>query len=117
MRIHHRQPSLVPNFMNRLHLVLTVTFLSAASTVLAGPSSVELQPGPSPTEDENKNSTELFNYETVYTFDSNFKDDHRNHFGDGDSLYNDFSYSHRFHVSGNWYFRAGVEYERFDFGG
>jgi hypothetical protein len=37
--------------------------------------------------------------------------------GHGDSLYNDFTYDHRFLISGNWYFRAGVEYERYDFGG
>src|SRR5439155_6648440 len=37
--------------------------------------------------------------------------------GDGDSLYNDFSYDHRFLITGKWYFRLGFEYERFDFGG
>jgi hypothetical protein len=26
-------------------------------------------------------------------------------------------YDHRFLIKGNWYFRAGVEYERYDFGG
>jgi len=51
-----------------------------------------------------------------YTFKSNFYDVHGD-FGNGSSLYNDFSYSHRFLVTGKWYFRAGVEYERFDFGG
>ncbi len=101
--------------MNRLRLVLTIGSIALASSAFAGPEA-QLQPAPSPSEEE-KNSTELFAYETVYTFNSNFKDDHRNHFGDGDSLYNDFSYAHRFHVTGNWYFRAGVEYERFDFGG
>ena len=51
-----------------------------------------------------------------YTFSSNFYDVHGD-FGHGTSLYNDFSYSHRFLITGKWYFRAGVEYERFDFGG
>ncbi len=41
----------------------------------------------------------------------------RGDFGHGNSLYNDFSYAHRFLITGKWYFRAGVEYERFDFGG
>ena len=27
------------------------------------------------------------------------------------------AYDHRFLITGNWYFRAGVEYERYDFGG
>src|SRR6266404_4359982 len=102
------------HFMNSLRLALTVGFLSLISPVLAG-AGPELQPGPSPSE-ENKNSTELFAYDTVYTGDSNFYDDHGT-FGHGDSLYNDFTYAHRFHITGNWYFRAGVEYERFDFGG
>jgi hypothetical protein len=51
-----------------------------------------------------------------YTFSSNFYDV-RGDFGHGDSLYNDFSFAHRFLITGKWYFRAGVEYERFDFGG
>ncbi len=91
--------------MNSLRLALTVGFLSLISPVLAG-TGLELQPGPSPSS-EDRNSTELFNYETVYT----------GNFGDGDSLYNDFSYAHRFLITGNWYLRLGVEYERFDFGG
>ena len=61
-----------------------------------------------------ENSRDLFNYETTYTFDSDFKE---SKLGDGDSLYNDFSYDHRFLITGKWYFRAGVEYERYDFGG
>src|SRR5437879_12112875 len=51
-----------------------------------------------------------------YTLNSTFFDDHGK-FGNGDSLYNDFSYAHRFLITGKWYFRAGVEYERFDFNG
>ena len=99
---------------NNLRLAVAIGFLSIISPVLAG-AGPELQPGPSASE-ENKNSTEIFNYETVYTGKSDFKE-YRGKFGDGDSLYNDFSYAHRFLITGNWYFRAGVEYERFDFGG
>ena len=101
--------------MKRLSLALITALLSVAFPLLAG--EPDLQPRPSPSEEEEKNSTELFEYETVYTFNSNFKSDHRNHFGDGDSLYNLFNYAHRFHITGNWYLRAGIEYERFDFGG
>ena len=100
--------------MNSLRLALTVGFLGLISPVLAG-TGPELQPAPSPTE-EDKNSTELFEYETVYSGKSDFKD-YRGRFGDGDSLYNLINYAHRFHITGNWYLRAGVEYERFDFGG
>ena len=100
--------------MKSLCLALTIVFLGSISHLLAG-TELDLKAAPSPT-DENKNSTEIFNYETTYTGNSDFKD-YRGKFGDGDSLYDDFSYAHRFHITGNWYFRAGVEYERFDFGG
>lgn len=100
--------------MTSIRIAFTALFISAVSSAFAGTPEL-LQPAPSPSEEE-KNSTEIFNYETVYTGNSDFKD-YRGRFGDGDSLYNDFSYAHRFLITGNWYFRAGIEYERFDFGG
>ena len=78
---------------------------------MAGPANVELQPSPTPADE---NSHDIFSYETTYTFQSDFKE---SKLGDGDSLYNDFSYDHRFLITGKWYFRAGVEYERYDFNG
>ena len=63
---------------------------------------------------QDENSHNLFYYETTYTFDTDF---HESKLGHVDSLYNDFSYDHRFLIKGNWYFRAGLEYERFDFNG
>jgi len=99
--------------MNRL-LLCFAAFL-VISSLFAGATGSEMQPSPSPSP-EDQNSRELFEYETTYTADSNFYDDHGK-FGHGDSLYNDFSYAHRFLITGNWFFRAGVEYERFDFGG
>ncbi len=93
-------------------LVILLIAVGAASAV-AGPANLELQPSPTPAE---ANHHDLFDYELDYTGNSSFFDDHGK-FGNGDSLYNDFSYSHRFLIKGNWYFRAGAEYERFDFGG
>ena len=84
----------------------------AVGTALAGPAP-EAQPGPTP---EEENSRDIFSTETLYTFKSDFRGDNGN-LGRGDSLYDDFSYDHRFLINGNWYFRTGVEYERFDFGG
>jgi hypothetical protein len=52
--------------------------------------------------------------ETAYVFESDL-----NHGGVGikqDELQNDFSYAHRFFITGNFYARAGVSYNRFDFG-
>ena len=54
-----------------------------------------------------RNSSDLFSYDGVYTFRSDFKNEPR--LGEGDSLYNDFSYDHRFLITGKWYFRTGFE--------
>ncbi len=63
---------------------------------------------------QTKTHSNLFNYETTYTFHSDFKE---SKLGDGDSLYNDFSYDHRFLIKETGTFELGVEYERYDFGG
>jgi len=86
-------------------------FAFGAASAAAGPADVILQPSPTPSDE---NSHNLFNYETTYTFQSDFEESKLGH---GDSIYNDFAYDHRFLIKGNWYFRAGVEYERYDFGG
>ena len=86
-------------------------FLACATSTLAGPPTFEAQPSPTPSDE---NSRDLFSYETTYTFGSDFEESKLGH---GDSIYNDFTYDHRFLIKGNWYFRAGVEYERYDFGG
>ena len=46
-----------------------VLFFAAVAVTLAGPLEMPLAT-PSPTPDENKNSTEIFEYETVYSFKS-----------------------------------------------
>jgi hypothetical protein len=97
--------------VKKIPVFLASLVLSAAASAIAGTTTFEAQPGPTP---EEENSRELFSYETTYTFRSDFKD---SKFGHGDSLYDDFSYDHRFLVTGKWYFRTGVEYERYDFGG
>ncbi len=86
-------------------------FAFGVVSAAAGPAEVILQPSPKPADE---NSHNLFNYETTYTFQSDFEESKLGH---GDSIYNDFSYDHRFLITGKWYFRAGVEYERYDFGG
>jgi len=91
---------------------LSVLFLCiGVASAVAGPANVELQPSPAPADE---NSHNLFSYETTYTFQSDFQESKLGH---GDSLYDDFSYDHRFLIKGKWYFRAGLEYERYDFGG
>src|SRR6266566_7270546 len=99
--------------MKNIRLLFVSVFLSAAASAIAGAPTYEVQPSPTPADE---NHRELFDYELDYTGNSSFYDDHGK-FGNGDSLYNDFSYDHRFLITGKWYFRAGVEYERYDFNG
>jgi hypothetical protein len=99
--------------MKKIQVIINSLFLVIATSAFAG-TSFELGAQPSPTP-EDQNSHDLFATETTYTFNSDFRRAPK--LGDGESLYDDFSYDHRFLIQGNWYFRAGVEYERFDFGG
>jgi hypothetical protein len=96
--------------MKNIRVFFIGLFLSAASA-FAGTTTFEAQPSPKP---EEETSHDLFSFETTYTFRSDFKESKLGHV---DSLFNDFSYDHRFLITGRWYFRAGVEYERYDFGG
>ncbi len=91
--------------------VFLVSLLLSAASAFAGTVTFEAQPSPTP---EEETSRDLFSYETTYTFRSDFTESKLGH---GDSLYNDLSYDHRFLITGKWYFRAGFEYERYDFGG
>jgi hypothetical protein len=97
--------------MKTIRGFLTFLFLASAASMFAGPPTFEAQPSPTPADE---NSHNLFSYETTYTFRSDFEESKLGH---GNSLYDDFSYDHRFLITGKWYFRAGVEYERYDFGG
>src|SRR5438093_10653285 len=96
--------------MQRIRSSILIAFLVVNAVAFGGPIP-EPQPAPTP---EDQNSHDLFSYEGTYTFNSDF---HETKLGNGESLYDDFSYDHRFLITGKWYFRAGVEYERFDFGG
>src|SRR6266480_5918410 len=64
---------------------------------------------------QDENSHDIFSYDSVYTFRSDFKDEPR--LGEGDSYYNDLSYDHRFLITDTCNFCTGFEYERYDFGG
>ena len=66
------------------------------------------------TTDAEKVPLDIFETENAYIFESDLN--HGGSFGQQDELQNDFYYAHRFHITGNWYARAGVAYDRFDFG-
>ena len=97
--------------MKIIRKLSALVLLAGVMPAFGGPATLEPQPSLIPADE---NSHDLFYYETTYTFDSDFKESKLGH---GDSLYNDFTYDHRFLITGKWYFRAGVEYERYDFGG
>jgi hypothetical protein len=92
--------------MKKVRSLLVSVFLASAASILADP-----EPSPQPSVTPAPDAVSL---ETTYTWNSDFRNAR---LGDGDSISNDFSYNHRFLITGNWYFRAGVEYERYDFGG
>jgi hypothetical protein len=91
--------------------LFALLLLAGATSALAGTATFEAQPSPTPADE---NSHDIFSWETTYTFSSDFKESKLGH---GDSLYDDFSYDHRFLITGKWYLRLGVEYERYDFDG
>src|SRR5437773_5774068 len=93
-------------------LLVPILLFSAGAVALAGAGSAP-EPSPSPSA-EDENSHDIFSFESSYTLNSDFRDQRLGH---GNSLYDDFSYDHRFLITGKWYFRLGVEYERFDFDG
>src|SRR5436853_1945000 len=97
--------------MKKIRSSLLALFLGASSVVFAGPEPIV----ETPTQPKDENSRDLFEVESTYTLESDFKDEPR--LGHGNSLYSDFSYDHRFLIKGNRFFRAGFEYERFDFDG
>ena len=96
--------------MKKFRCLFFSMLLATAISTFAG-AERPIQPSKAP---EDENSRDLFSIESTYTASSDFRGD-ESKLGDGDSLYSDFSYDHRFLIKGNWFFRAGVEYERFEF--
>jgi hypothetical protein len=58
---------------------------------------------------------DYFKLEGGYVFESELEDDDFN-YGEQDAFELEAEYTHRFHLSGRWYLRAGVSYNRFTFG-
>jgi hypothetical protein len=58
---------------------------------------------------------DLFEVQSDYVFQSKLHGSRGK--GEQDVAYQSGEYGHRFLISGKWYFRAGLAYERYDFGG
>jgi hypothetical protein len=100
-------------YMRKIRFLLVGLFVATSSSSFAA---MEEASALSTTSPKDENSRDIFSIESVYTLSSDFRNESRR-LGDGDSFYSDFTYDHRFLITGKWYFRAGVEYERYDFGG
>ncbi len=96
--------------MKNYQLVPLLILIASLSQAIAGTAPA----GNTILETKEPNSLDLFSAEWSYTTKSNFKS---GAYGSQDAGEWDFSYSHRFPVTGHWYLRAGVDYQRFDFGG
>jgi len=93
--------------------VLLATFAACVSPIWAG--SVETRFVAD--EETEKTPLDLFDLESSYVFGSELSEDDDDNFEDQDAFSFRVEYAHRFHLSGRWYLRAGVAYDRFDFGG
>jgi hypothetical protein len=92
--------------------IAVLLFLSATLPLRAGSEpQVEIKTSRTDTE---KVPIDIFETENAYVFESDLN--HGGSFGKQDELQNDFYYAHRFEISGNFYARVGVAYDRFDFG-
>jgi hypothetical protein len=56
---------------------------------------------------------DIFDTENAYVFQSDLN--HGGSFGKQDEVQNHFYYAHRFPITGNWYARGGLAYDRYDF--
>jgi hypothetical protein len=56
---------------------------------------------------------DIFETQSAYVFESDLN--HGGSFGKQDEVGNHIYYAHRFQITGNWYARTGVNYDRFDF--
>lgn len=92
-------------FLLAIVLLCSLTWVRAED-VIPPPPSLEKKTEPV--------SRDLFDLKSTYVFESDL---HRNgSFGEQYAIQNSFAYAHRFFLTGNLYLRAGIAYERFDFG-
>lgn len=89
----------------------TLLILLSALSIARGGTESQIQT--TTTRDE-KVPLDIFETENAFVFQSDLN--HGGNFGEQYELQNSIYYAHRFQITGNWYARAGVAYNRFDFG-
>jgi hypothetical protein len=100
--------------MTRLIVCLLALFFGCNAVLAQEAYSTPKEVKPSTEPDLGPTARDLLRVESSYVFSSELDND--GSFGNQDALQTVFEYSHRFHVTGKVFFRAGFEYERFDFG-
>jgi hypothetical protein len=98
------------SFLRLSALLLGILF---AGTAWAGPENDNVAVTTTQSQPEEV-SLDLFRMESGYVFESDLN--HGGSFGKQHELQNEFEYDHRFHLTGNLYLRAGIAYDRYDFG-
>lgn len=96
----------------RVHFLAFAFVLILAAILRAGPE--EPYVATSTAKELKKVSLDLISIESGYVFESDLN--HGGSFGEQDALQNEFEYAHRFLLTGNLYLRAGLAYDRYDFG-
>ncbi len=103
------------NFIRLFFLGLAFLLLLSVIPVWAGPESQLFARGETrAAPDLEKPAIDIFSSRSSYVFESDLEND--GNFGEQDVWQGQFEYSHRFILTGNLYFRAGLAYERFEFG-
>src|SRR4051812_18012665 len=62
---------------------------------------------------DNRVPIDIFETQSAYVFESDLN--HGGSFGKQDEIANHIYYAHRFQITGNWYARTGLAYDRYDF--
>jgi hypothetical protein len=95
-------------------LGVTLFFLAIAFPAQSGTEPQMVQQAEQCDKDSDKVPLDIFEMESSYVLESDLN--HGGSFGKQDELQNHIYYAHRFQVTGNWYARAGLDYDRYDFG-
>ncbi len=100
--------------MNKLARLLLVLVATSLSVAVAQDAAHKQMVQTSTVAEVERTPTEIFRLDGSYVFESDLHND--GNFGPQDALQTGIEYSHRFLLGGRIYLRAGLAYNRFDFG-
>ena len=100
--------------MKKLSRLIPLLLLALASPVWAGSETESKAVAATTAATTEEVPLNIFSMENAYVFESDLN--HGGSLGKQDEIQNSIEFAHRFRVSGDAYIRAGVAYNRFDFG-